>query len=413
MGEQQQMQPDLSFVKGVMASGGETVKKCYQCATCSVVCPLSTNDSPFPRKEMLWTQWGLAGRVSGDVDVWLCHQCGDCTKHCPRDARPGDVLAAIRINAIRYYANPKALADVFNSPGGVVGAVIAAAVLVLIVAAVWSQITGNAFPFPLNHEGKVEYHEFLSVIPIDAMVLPIVAWIIYVSYNGVSRFWNDISKGAGLPESFTGTYPKPSIGLLLSKYLGPAVMEILSHSRFKKCGQTAERARGHLLLLWSFIILFAVTNYVFIAEDLFHAALGLISKVTPLPLYHPVKLAANVGGIMLIAGILMVKSMRTQKTEEGVLTSAAPDWVLIWLIFAVGATGIGAEVLRLINIAPIAYPVYILHLATIIVLFLSLPYGKFGHLIYRTTAYVFQRWADDVKAGKAGFGLEKAVGAAH
>lgn len=413
MAEPKKLQPDLSFVKGVMEAGGDTVNKCYQCATCSVVCPLSTPESPFPRKEMLWTQWGLADKVSGDADVWLCHQCGDCTKYCPRDARPGDVLAAIRINAIKYYAWPRALADVFQTPGTVVGAVVAAMVAVLIVAALWSQVTGNAFPFPLNEHGQVEYHEFLSVIPIDALVLPLVAFIVFAGYKGVVSFWNDISKGAGLPQSYSGTYPVPPIGILATKYVLPAIMEILNHSRFQKCGQTAQRAQGHKLLLWSFIILFFVTNFVFIAEDLFHAALGIIPKVTPMPQWHPIKLLANIGAIMFIAGIFMLKSVRDQKSQEGVLKSAAPDWILIWLIFAVGATGIGSEVLRLVNIKEIAYPMYILHLGTVIVMFLSLPYSKFAHLIYRTTAYVFQRWSEDVKSGKAGFGLEEAVGSDH
>ncbi|MGC9021806.1 MAG: quinone-interacting membrane-bound oxidoreductase complex subunit QmoC [Dissulfurimicrobium sp.] len=406
MAEYTKVQPDLSFVRNVIDSGGDTVKSCYQCATCSVVCPLSTPESPFPRKEMLWTQWGLADKVAGDVDVWLCHQCADCTVYCPRDARPGDVLGAVRASAIRYYAKPKALADMLSSPGGVIGAIIAAAVLVLVVAAAWSQVTGEGFPFP---EGDVVYHKFLSVIPIDAIFLSIAAFVLFVCYNGVTNFWLDISKGAGLPTSYTGSVPVPPFGVLIGRYTWPAILEILSHARFKKCGQTVERARGHLWLLWAFIILFLVTNFVFIAEDLLHNALHLIGPVTPMPLYHPVKLLANFGAILMISGIWLIKTMRDKKTEEKVLKSSSQDWILIWLIFAVGATGIASEVFRLINVAQIAYPIYVFHLACVAVLFLSLPYTKFGHLVYRTTAYIFKMWADDVKAGKAGFGLEKPI----
>ena len=39
------VQPDVSFIREVRAAGGGDLKKCFQCAACSVVCDQSPDAS--------------------------------------------------------------------------------------------------------------------------------------------------------------------------------------------------------------------------------------------------------------------------------------------------------------------------------------------------------------------------------
>ena len=107
MSDAYRITPDADFLRDTLADGGEDLKQCFQCATCSVVCELSDGFRPFPRKEMIWAQWGLKDRLVADPDLWLCHQCNDCSTRCPRAARPGDVLAALRRQTVEHYAVPQ------------------------------------------------------------------------------------------------------------------------------------------------------------------------------------------------------------------------------------------------------------------------------------------------------------------
>ena len=110
------IKPDLQFVNEIIKGGGESLKKCYQCATCSVVCNVTPEDNPFPRKEMVLAQWGQKDKLIASADVWLCHQCSDCTAYCPRGAKPGEVLNAIRKQSIKEVAMIPLFAKIATDP---------------------------------------------------------------------------------------------------------------------------------------------------------------------------------------------------------------------------------------------------------------------------------------------------------
>ena len=107
---------DLEFVQELLGSGAAELKYCYQCATCTVVCPITPDESPFPRKEMVYAQFGLKEKLVSSLDSWLCIHCNDCSTHCPRGARPGDVMNVIRSMSIVHFSRPAFLAAAAQSP---------------------------------------------------------------------------------------------------------------------------------------------------------------------------------------------------------------------------------------------------------------------------------------------------------
>src|SRR5262249_27320680 len=97
---------DLDWKRQIIGLDAPDLSVCYQCGTCTAVCPISTAENPFPRKEMVWVQWGMKDRALGNASIWLCHQCGTCNTYCPRDAKPSNVMAALRDYSITHYAVP-------------------------------------------------------------------------------------------------------------------------------------------------------------------------------------------------------------------------------------------------------------------------------------------------------------------
>ncbi len=384
--------PDVSFVNEVVRGGGESLKKCYQCATCSVVCNLTPEDNPFPRKEMIYAQWGLKDKLFPNPDIWLCHQCSDCTAYCPRGAKPGEVLNAVRKLSIENYAVPKFLGKAAGSPGYL-------AFLLAIPAAIFLIILGSLghlslSSIPLTDGGAISYAKFLPSLYIDGVFVPVALFAVFAFAIGISRYWKDMAQAAGQPKSRAG------IGSLVSA----TVTEILSHKRFDKCNVTKDRKLAHLLVFYSFIGLAITTSWAVLylygppimklmGMEPFRWMLG----ESPYPLSDPVKWIGNISALGLLAGIVLVIRNRYSNKEKSGF-GGYYDWLFIWIVFAIMATGILAEVIRLADIAVLAYPVYFVHLVVVFFLFAYAPFSKMAHMVYRGTAMVFAKKYDrDVK----------------
>ena len=374
MAEAQVLEPDLNFIREVGALGGEDLKKCYQCATCSVACTITPENKPFPRKEMIAASWGLKDKLVKSADIWLCHNCGDCTTLCPRSAKPGDVLAAVRTYAVSEYAAPKVLATAVNDPKKLPILLAIPAVIFLVLGLVTGLLD-------FTPEGdRIVHDHFFSSWLVDMIFIPLAIWNVVIFARGIQRFLSNIHENAVMEGKTDKTEINPK-DFILS--LIRVIPTILKHSRFNDCTENKERSTSHMMVLFSFIGLFIVTNCFFVA-------LYILQQPGPYSQLNPIKWLANVSGVCLVIGSILLIRVRLNKTDQ---ISAYKDWTLLWLALALGVTGLSTEITRLAGIAFLSYFLYFIHLMFVFSLFAYLPFSKLAHLVYRTLAITYAEYS--------------------
>ncbi len=343
------VQPDTAFIERVVASGGGDLKKCYQCATCSVVCELSPEGAPFPRRQMIAAQWGMKETLAADPAAWLCHNCGKCTEKCPRGARPGDVMGALRRETIRHFAFPRFLGALVANPQALPLLFLLPA-LIFTAVALWAPKPDPAPPF-----------EFASLFPaavLEPLFYAVCGFALVAFVVGMARFIRGLRQNGAHERLLPG--------------LPGALAAIGTHDRFATCDDAPMRW-AHLLTFWGFMGLALVGTA---------AGVGTMAGVlhTPLALASPLKIFANASALVAFTGLTILVVRRARRES-----STYFDWFFLATLSSVVFTGILSELLRLAH-AGAMYGVYFVHLVLIFGLLLYAPYSKFAHLAYRTVA---------------------------
>ena len=364
-----------------------------QCGTCSVACGVSPDRAPFPRKEMIWAQWGLKDRLFADPDVWWCHQCNDCSTTCPRGARPGDVLSAVRQEAVRHYAVPGFLGRLIGRRNILLLLflpVVLLALALLLRDPLWN--SGQGVLTYLHHEGF-----YAALFPHWLLIgfytlfwgLAMIGGIV-----GVLRFWKAMKaadRTAGLVVPSTG---------IISSWIR-TIKSILVHDRFSSCTSQASRKTAHLGAFYGFAALFAVTVWAVVALYIINPMIPGHDRdlIYPFAILSPWKILANLGGIALVVGcVLAIRKRRSG--EEDAPASSSFDWLFLGLLLIVGVTGLLTEIFRYVaepdggkELMVAAYSVYFVHLVAVFDLLVYLPYSKLAHVLYRTVALVYTEYS--------------------
>ncbi len=306
----------------------------------------------------------------------LCHDCRACYYACmytpPHEFAINipKILAEARQETYRRWSWPGFLAGAFKD--GRITVYLAAAVTALVFALSLLLIApGELFAI---HSGAGAFYE---VVPYAAMVvggLVLSFYVIAVWLRGGARFWSETRSAVQRPGGFKA----------LAAAVGAAMGLRYLNGGGPGCFYPDERPSSvrriyHSLTFWGLLFDFASTTLAFLYQDFFH-------RLPPYEITSAPVIVGVLGGVGLIIGTGGLIWFKVQSDPEPAGTGApGMDYVFLITLFLTAVTGMLTLVLR--STATMG-TILVLHLACIAALFLTAPYGKFVHAVYRTLALI-------------------------
>jgi citrate/tricarballylate utilization protein len=304
----------------------------------------------------------------------LCHNCGACLHSC-QYAPPHEfavnvpqAMAKVRLQTYTEFAWPPALGALYKRNGlAVAGALAGALVLFLVLTLL---VTGSLLHAPLAGN-------FYAVFPHNTLVAmfgAVFGGAVLALGIGVSKFWRAVTPASFLQLASGASVAEAAQNALTLTYLGGGHGKGCNNAddRF-----TLARRRFHHLTFYGFMLCFASTG----VATLYHYLLG---QHAPYPVLSVPVLLGTAGGIALLAGAagLLVLNYR-RDPQHGDADQRPMDRGFIGLLLAVSASGLALLAWRDSGAMALLLA---LHLGGVMALFLTLPYGKFAHGIYRCAA---------------------------
>jgi citrate/tricarballylate utilization protein len=309
----------------------------------------------------------------------LCHNCGACLHAC-QYAPPHEfavnvpqAMAKVRVQTYSDYAFPSALGALYKRNGLTVALALAGGLALFLILTIMA--TGGLFHQPLAGN-------FYAIFPhntLAAMFGVVFGFAVIALGIGVTRFWRNVSPADYLKAASGEAVAEATRNVLRLKYL--------DGGHGKGCNEdddrfTLLRRKFHHFTFYGFMLCFAATS----VATLYHYLLGLHA---PYPFFSLPVLLGTAGGIGLLigpAGLLWLNLRR--HPLHGDVAQRPMDRGFIALLLLTSATGLGLLALR---DGPAMGVLLALHLGVVMALFLTLPYGKFAHGIFRSAALL--KWS--------------------
>jgi citrate/tricarballylate utilization protein len=325
----------------------------------------------------------------------LCHNCGACLHAC-QYAPPHEfavnvpqAMAKVRLQTYTDYAWPAALGSLYQRNGLTLSLALAAALALFIMLVLGgSGSTGQASPAS----------GFYAILPHGLLVslfAPVFLFAVLALILGLRRFWRAITPASSSDPSGNtmsgAAMQEASLNALSLKYLDGGHGEGCNN---QDDGWTLWRRRFHHLTAYGFVLCFAATA----VATLYHYLLGWDA---PYELPSLPKLLGVIGGVALLIGSAGLFALNLRRHPlHGDAAQKPMDRGFIALLFFSSASGLALWLAR----GTLAMPLLLAsHLGVVMALFLTLPYGKFAHGIFRGAALlkwsIERRQPDRLKLG--------------
>jgi len=308
----------------------------------------------------------------------LCHNCGECYYACQYAPPhlfaidPPKTFAKIRVYTYELYGWPGPLARAFRKNGLVVSLLTVLVLIGFLLTASFA-VGGRLWEPVLSGD-------FYQIIPHEVMVLTfgvVFGFSALALLIGFLRFWRNVGE--------------PYSGLVKPAALIKAVSEVLRLKNLDNggagCSYPGEKSSEsrkwfHHATFYGFLSCFLATAlgtiYYYVLGR--HGAPGYLS----LPVIF-----GTLGGIGLVIGPIGLFVLTQKRNEEIVDQSQnGMDLSFLTLLVAISVSGLLLLVLRESAAMGI---LLVVHLSFVMALFLTMPYGKFVHGIYRSAALL--KWA--------------------
>lgn len=360
---------DPKLLKELKDYGAVGIEKCYNCGNCTAICPLASDEYPFPRNVIRQIQTGQRETLKQHLDPWLCYYCGNCSETCPKGAEPGETMMAARRWLTAQYDWTGLARKFYTSPVWEIGSIIVVGLFVVLMFIL--------FAGPMVTD-RVELNTFAPVERIHYGDWVLAVFLSFFLLSNIYRMYVfTLRKGL-------------NIKIPLSTFITEGwnlIYHFITQKRYQDCEEEKlgflqiKRWRNHFFLVTGYLLMFAlVVGFLpwFQTDNIY-------------PIYHPQRWLGYYATIVLLYGGADIIWGRIKKGHQMHHFSHLSDWIFPVLLLLTTATGILVHTFRYLGLPLPTYYMYLVHLVILTpMLVLEVPFGKWSHLAYRPIAIYFQ-----------------------